>query len=150
MFGMSVFQSVLERLKSEEETEDPAAAEPMRVAAPYAPAFDNALAAESVGAAAFGTVERAYLDAAFVEPPPPPVMPDYLNRTSLSEVAEELALADGETQMTLATKRRAFAALNHPDRLPAAFRANATMRMKLANMLIDEAAQQMRAINPMP
>jgi len=65
-------------------------------------------------------------------------------------VAEELALVDSETQMTLAAKRRAFAALNHPDRLPAAFRANATVRMKLANMLIDEAAKQMRAITPAP
>ncbi len=147
MFGMSVFQSVLERLKSEEDIE-PATVEATRVATAYAPAFDSGFAAESVGLAAFGAVERAYLDASFVEQPPPPVMPDYLNRTSLADVAEELALADGETQMTLAAKRRAFAALNHPDRLPAAFRANATARMKLANMLIDEASQQIRAINP--
>ncbi|MBD9507596.1 hypothetical protein IB265_12475 [Ensifer sp. ENS10] len=147
MFGMSVFQSVLERLKTEEEYE-PDPAEASRVTTPYAPVFASALSAESVGAASFGAVERAYLDAAFVEPPPPPVMPDYLNRTGLAEVAEELALSDGETQVTLAAKRRAFAALNHPDRLPAAFRANATVRMKLANMLIDEASQQIRAINP--
>ncbi|MBZ7922802.1 hypothetical protein LAC81_13475 [Ensifer adhaerens] len=145
MFGMSVFQSVLERLKSEEDIE-PATVEATRIATPYAPAFDSA--ADSVGLAPFGAVERAYLDATFVEPPPPPVMPDYLNRTSLANVAEELALGDGETQITLAAKRRAFAALNHPDRLPAAFRANATVRMKLANMLIDEASQQIRAINP--
>ncbi|ANK73390.1 MULTISPECIES: hypothetical protein [Ensifer] len=149
MFGMSVFQSVLERLKSEEDIE-PAPAEATRVATPYAPAFDNAFAAESARSAAFGAVERAYLDASFVEPPPPPVMPDYLSRTTLADVAEELALVDHETQMTLAAKRRAFAALNHPDRLPAAFRANATVRMKLANMLIDEAAKQMRAITPAP
>ncbi|WDZ75652.1 hypothetical protein PWG15_13630 [Ensifer adhaerens] len=149
MFGMSVFQSVLERLKTEEEYE-PDPAEAARVTTPYAPVFAGALAAENVGAASFGAVERAYLDAAFVEPPPPLAMPDYLNRTGLADVAEELALADGETQVTLAAKRRAFAALNHPDRLPPAFRTNATVRMKLANMLIDEASQQVRAINPAP
>ena len=147
MFGMSVFQSVLERLKEEEDSEL-APAEATRVVTPYAPAFDSSFAAESIGLASFGAVERAYLDASFVEPPPPPVMPDFLSRTSLAEVAEELALADEETQATLAAKRRAFAALNHPDRLPAAFRTNATVRMKLANMLIDEASRQVRANSP--
>ncbi len=77
-------------------------------------------------------------------------MPDFLSRTSLAEVAEELALADDETHVTLAAKRRAFAALNHPDRIPAAFRTNATVRMKLANMLIDEASRQVRATSPGP
>lgn len=146
MFGMSVFQSVLERLKMEDEIEFTAAEE----AAPRSPAFASAFAAESVGFASFGAVERAYLDTAFVEPPPPPVMPEFLSRTSLAEVSEELALADDETQATLAAKRRIFAAANHPDRLPAAFRANATVRMKLANMLIDEASRQVRAINLAP
>lgn len=149
MFGMSVFQSVLERLKTEEDSE-PAPAETTRFATPYAPAFDSTFTAESVGLASFGAVERAYLDASFVEPPPAPVMPDFLTRTSLAEIAEELALADDETQATLAAKRRAFAGLNHPDRLPAVFRTNATARMKLANMLIDEASRQVRANSPAP
>ncbi|MEI3855283.1 MULTISPECIES: hypothetical protein [Ensifer] len=146
MFGMSVFQSVLERLKTEEDSElDHAAAATSR-----APVLANAFAIESTGLAAFGAVERAYLDAAFVEPPPAPVMPDYLARTSLAEVAEELRLADDETSATLAGKRRMFAADNHPDRLPPEFRANATVRMKLANMLIDEAARQIRAAGAAP
>ncbi|MEI2300110.1 hypothetical protein [Ensifer sp. MJa1] len=143
MFGMSVFQSVLERLKAEEDSE-PIAPDDAHVAVqrsvPFAPAF----AVESVGVAAFGAVERAYFDAAFIEPPPPTVMPDYLTRTGLADVAEELALTEDETATTLAAKRRKFAADNHPDRLPQDFRANATVRMKLANMLIDEAALQLR------
>jgi hypothetical protein len=140
---MSVFQSVLERLKTEEDGEL-TSMDDAPVAAPRARAFAPAFAAESIGAAAFGAVERAYFDAAFVEPPPPPVMPEHLHRTSLAEVAEELALTDDETAATLAARRRMFAADNHPDRLPAEFRANATIRMKLANMLIDEAARQVR------
>jgi hypothetical protein len=38
----------------------------------------------------------------------------------------------------LLARRRNFARENHPDRAPADLRANATMRMKIANMLIDE------------
>ncbi|OCP02307.1 MULTISPECIES: hypothetical protein [unclassified Ensifer] len=149
MFGMSVFQSVLERLKTEEDSEQ-TSPDDAHAAAPRLPAFAPAFAAESVGLTAFGAVERAYLDAAFVEPPPPPVMPDHLGRTSLAEVAEELALTDGETAVTLAARRRIFAAENHPDRLPPEFRANATIRMKLANMLIDEAARQIRQAGAAP
>lgn len=147
MFGMSVFQSVLERLKTEDESGS-TDEEEVRAATPRSPVFAGAFSTENAGLASFGTVERAYFDASFVEPPPPPAMPGYLSRTSLAEVAEELALADGETPSTLAAKRRAFAALNHPDRLPPDFRANATIRMKLANMLIDEASRQMRSSHP--
>jgi hypothetical protein len=38
----------------------------------------------------------------------------------------------------LLARRRAFARDNHPDRAPADLRTNATLRMKIANMLIDE------------
>jgi hypothetical protein len=146
---MSVFQSVLERLKTEEDDEQ-IASEDADVAAPRLAPFAPAFAVDGVAAAAFGTVERAYFDAAFVEPPPPPVMPDHLKRTSLAEVAEELALTDNESPATLAAKRRTFAADNHPDRLPQDFRVNATVRMKLANMLIDEAARQIRTPGAQP
>ena len=47
MFGMSVFQSVLERLKTEEESEfDEVEA---RLATPRAPIFAGAFAVESAG-----------------------------------------------------------------------------------------------------
>ncbi|WP_081158513.1 hypothetical protein [Ensifer aridi] len=142
MFGMSVFQSVLERLKAEQDTEvsdEDVAGDFRNAAAGLPPEF----MAETSPCAAipFGTVEQAYRELAPVESSEPLVMPDYLNRTSLAEVASELALSDQETPLTLAAKRRRFAAANHPDRLPAEFRSNATLRMKLANMLIDEAAR---------
>ncbi|OOG67802.1 hypothetical protein B0E45_20570 [Sinorhizobium sp. A49] len=145
MFGMSVFQSVLERLKTEEDEEGTAETE--IAATPRAPSFATTFVAgaNESGSAARSAVERAYFDTSFVEPPPAEPMPEFLNRTSLEEVAEELDLGDRETLATLAAKRRSFAAANHPDRLPQDFRANATVRMKLANMLIDEASRQLLA-----
>lgn len=146
MFGMSVFQSVLERLKTEE-GEDEIAETEISVTPPRAPGFAATfLVGESTGgSSARNAVERAYFDASFVEPPPKEPMPAFLERLSLKEVAEELALDDRETLATLAVKRRNFAAANHPDRLPQDYRANATVRMKLANMLIDEASRQLQA-----
>ncbi|KOF21185.1 hypothetical protein AC244_07415 [Ensifer adhaerens] len=145
MFGMSVFQSVLERLKTEEDEEETAETEVF--ATSRAPSFATTFVTggSDSASAARSAVERAYLDASFVEPPPTESMPEFLKRTSLAEVAEELDLGERETLATLAAKRRSFAAANHPDRLPLDFRANATVRMKLANMLIDEASRQVQA-----
>ncbi|OCP23033.1 MULTISPECIES: hypothetical protein [unclassified Ensifer] len=143
MFGMSVFQSVLERLKTEEAEEETAETEIS--AASCAPSFAFVAGGADRASAARSAVERAYFDASFVEPPPVEPMPEFLNRISLAEVAEELALGERETLATLAAKRRSFAATNHPDRLPQDYRTNATVRMKLANMLIDEASRQLQA-----
>lgn len=145
MFGMSVFQSVLERLKTEEDEEE--AAETAIAATSRASSFATTFVAGGTdhASAARSAVERAYFDASFVEPPPAEPMPEFLNRISLAEVADELHLGERETLATLAAKRRIFAAANHPDRLPLDFRANATVRMKLANMLIDEASRQVQA-----
>ncbi|MCZ4091887.1 hypothetical protein [Sinorhizobium psoraleae] len=144
MFGMSVFQSVLERLKAEQQpgTSDENVGEQ---------AFRHGIAGfpqgfvidTSPSVAAFDAVAHAYSEIAPAETTQLPVMPEYLERTSLAEVAAELAFEEQETATTLAVKRRRFAAANHPDRLPAEFRANATARMKLANMLIDEASRRL-------
>ncbi|AUX77220.1 MULTISPECIES: hypothetical protein [Sinorhizobium] len=149
MFGMSVFQSVLERLKAEQALPDDTEADGEDTArerpqSPFgrSPAFVVETPARTT--APFAAVERAYMDLAPAErSEEPPVMPDHLRRTSLADVAAELDLGEGETGLTLAAKRRRFAAMNHPDRLPPEFRANATIRMKLANMLIDEASRRL-------
>lgn len=145
MFGMSVFQSVLDRLKTEEGEDE--TAEAGIAATLRAPSFSTTFVAAGTDntSASRTAVERAYFDASFVEPPPAEPMPAFLNRIRLEDVAEELDLGEGETLATLTAKRRSFAAANHPDRLPQDYRANATVRMKLANMLIDEAARQLQA-----
>lgn len=68
MFGMSVFQSVLERLKTEEDEEETANAEVF--ATSRTPLFATTFVAGGAdsASAARSAVERAYFDASFVEP----------------------------------------------------------------------------------
>jgi hypothetical protein len=74
------------------------------------------------------------------EPAPEPVI-DYsrFERTGLREIEAELGLTDSDTRAALQVKRREFARLNHPDRVPEKWREAATIRMKTANLLIDQA-----------
>lgn len=151
MFGMSVFQSVLERLKTEED-EEAGSLEPQSTASEIRGLTAGFVAnLDRSGQIAPGTVQRAYLDTAGEEmlappkPVPSPVMPDHLARVAPKDVALELGLEENDTAATLADKRRRFAADNHPDRHDPEFRANATLRMKIANMLIDEALRRLRA-----
>lgn len=146
LFGQSVFQSVIERLKAEEEEaaaeRDNAADESLafRVAglnSSFVPetSFSHAPSAREASA--------AYLDfLPELRPPEPekqPVMPAHLARLSPEEIIEELAIATTDTAATLAEKRRNFARANHPDMIHPDFRDNASARMKIANRLIDEA-----------
>lgn len=151
MFGMSVFQSVLERLKAEEDEEEAAREEqPASASIRGLNAGFVGNLAPSAGLVDSAFVQRAYFDMAgddMLAPPKPlpaPVMPDHLKRVRPEEIAADLGIAENETQHSLADKRRAFAADNHPDRHHPDFRANATMRMKIANMLIDEALRRLR------
>ena len=150
MFGMSVFQSVLERLKAEEDGDEVASKEDRPSAAIRgfnAGWVGNPLASAMTGD---GAVQRAYFDMASdamlapAKPVPKPVMPEHLGRVGPEQIAADLALTEMETPQTLADKRRRFAAENHPDRHDPDYRANATLRMKVANMLIDEAQWRLR------
>ncbi|WP_416064383.1 hypothetical protein ACK9YZ_15325 [Rhizobium sp. ZK1] len=145
LFGQSIFQSVLERLKKEDggEAEEPAA---RRVSG-----FTTGLAfdvMEGVSAAS-QRVGEAYFDnlgpepAIEAPPPPEPVMPAHLARIAPEEIAAELAISSADTQQTLNEKRRAFAKVNHPDGVAQPFRNNANRRMTIANLLIDEAMRRL-------
>ena len=68
-----------------------------------------------------------------------PQIPPHLLRVTQEEIAEELAITAGDTEATLAEKRRRFAKANHPDGVAPEFRDNADIRMKTANLLIDTA-----------
>ncbi|WP_062943595.1 hypothetical protein A4A59_017280 [Rhizobium leguminosarum] len=153
LFGQSVFQSVLERLKAEDETDEDAEAR----AAHRVPGLATGLAFDVMQgvSAASQRVGQAYFDnldldaaAGVVEkpapaPPPEPVMPDHLARIAPEEIAAELAIAAADTQQTLNEKRRAFAKANHPDGVAEPFRDNANRRMMIANLLIDEAMRRL-------
>ncbi|OWV76589.1 hypothetical protein ATY76_01130 [Rhizobium sp. R339] len=157
LFGQSVFQSVLERLKAEEEPDDDAEAPAAHRVCGLATglAFDVmegvSAASQRIGQAYFDNLELDAAAATAAEPPPPPepepapepVMPDHLTRTAPAEVAAELAISAADTALTLGEKRRAFARANHPDGVALPFRDNATKRMMLANLLIDEALRRL-------
>lgn len=151
LFGQSIFQSVLERLKAEED----AATEAETSAVHRLHGLNTGFATtvmEGVSVAS-QRVDQAYFDnldfdrpAEPDSPPPPepePVMPDHLARITPEEIAAELAIAAEDTLQILSEKRRTFAKANHPDRVAPAFRENATIRMKIANLLIDEAVRRL-------
>lgn len=59
--------------------------------------------------------------------------------TDPDDIAFELDLGSVASRDELSGLRRRFARLNHPDRVPAALRARANLRMTLANAMIDKA-----------
>jgi hypothetical protein len=71
-----------------------------------------------------------------VEPEPHPSM---FQRLSAEEIRADLNLERSDTPAAIRAKRRAFARLNHPDRVPDQWRQAATVRMKTANRLADDA-----------
>lgn len=150
MFGMSVFQSVLERLKAEEDEEG--AADDEQALHPGIRGLNGGFVGNlaASGMADSSAVQRAYFDTASDEmlappkPLPKPVMPEHLHRIRPEQIAADLGLTETETAQGLADKRRRFAGDNHPDVHPPEFRTNATIRMKIANMLIDEAQRRLR------
>ncbi|MFS2155425.1 hypothetical protein [Rhizobium sp. Rhizsp42] len=165
LFGQSLFQSVLDRLKEED-------GEAIEEAAPVShrmPGFTTGLAfdvMEGVSAPSarpgqayfdnleFETPRETTNDAPPAEPSPEPVaaplpeiepepiMPEHLARTTMPEIAAELAISANDTIQSLSDKRRGFAKANHPDRVHPLFRDNATKRMTIANQLIDEAIRR--------
>ncbi|MBB3423776.1 hypothetical protein ACK83U_10565 [Rhizobium sp. WW22] len=151
LFKQSLFQSVLDRLDSEEEpAEQEEAAHRIR-------GLNVSFAATVLGGETPDAhrPDEAYRDNLgdpniLPEPEPAPqepvlpVMPEHLARTSREEVATELAITSDLTREALQEKRRSFAKANHPDSVAALFREQATIRMTLANQLIDEAIRRLR------
>ncbi|WP_117193504.1 hypothetical protein [Rhizobium terrae] len=151
LFGQSVFQSVLTRLKREREEDE---AEETGVDFRVRGLGTGFVAASDDGPSTVGTGTEAYF--AFLpelleiereplqktrndEPLPIVQIPPHLTRLTQQEIAEELAITDSDTEAMLGEKRRRFARANHPDGVPEAFRENANIRMKTANLLIDTA-----------
>lgn len=142
MFGLTVFESVLERLKAEarEAVEE---AESLGESPGEVRGLPSGFAGLGAGHVFVSGLQAsaAYLDL-YEEPSAPqpaePAPPPHLLRTAAGEVAEDLALSGREDIDALLARRRSFARENHPDRAPPDLRGNATLRMKIANMLIDE------------
>lgn len=153
LFGQSVFQSVLNRLKAEDEIVEqdvPASARASGLNTGLAFNVMEGVSASSArpDQAYFETMEFAPPETAAEPLPPPepepePVMPDYLARITTEDIAAELDISALDTVQSLSLKRRAFAKKNHPDRVDPPFREHATTRMTTANLLIDQALRRL-------
>ncbi|MBL0374635.1 hypothetical protein JJB09_21720 [Rhizobium sp. KVB221] len=71
--------------------------------------------------------------------PPGLEKPIWLDRLTDAEIAEDLDLDEKLTARQLRERRRRFARDNHPDRVAPEYRAVATLRMTIANLLTDRA-----------
>lgn len=147
LFGKSVFQSVVDRLNEEAEEQTTSEEPAFRINGlpasfvPEQPAFSNEASPEAMDqrldAYLFMMPEEVAPPEPEPETPPPP--PAWLERLSPSEVAEDLGIEASDDRDRLQERRRHFARENHPDRVAADYRDAATIRMKIANGLIDEA-----------
>ncbi|MGK6312591.1 hypothetical protein [Neorhizobium sp. DT-125] len=147
LFGQSVFQSVLTRLREEQDEE---VAEGTETGFRIKGLGLGFVAPTNEGPSAAGDTEAYF---AFLpelpeleqpapdeeEPAAAPPIPPHLLRLTVEEIAGELAITATDTEATLAEKRRRFAKANHPDGVAPEFRENANIRMKTANLLIDTA-----------
>ncbi len=154
LFRQSLFQSVVERLSDEDVG---CADEEAEIASPRIHGMPGNYLADSLtaGFQEATRLQEAYLslmeDDGFYEAPPAPdppqdpapVMPAHLARLSIEEIADDLGIAATDNREKLAERRRRFAKLNHPDRMDAEFRDRATLRMTIANLLIDEAIRRL-------
>ena len=157
LFGQSVFQSVLTRLDEQQKDEDEEGAAPgagFRIhglgSGFVAPSVDH------VGAAAAqADAYLAYLPDEPADPQEPEgvtgaqeparenPIPPHLLRLTQNEIADELAITAQDTETSLNEKRRSFAKRNHPDGVAPEWRDNATVRMTIANLLIDAAMKNL-------
>ncbi|MDQ1186735.1 hypothetical protein [Agrobacterium larrymoorei] len=148
LFGQSVFQSVVARLereadeRPEEETQTSFSPRVIFDPGPITTSSATDTKPDNRPLSAYLDLleeTTALNEAPKVEEREPAPMPNYLEKTSLAEVSDELAINNKDTLDSLSEKRRAFARLNHPDAVPHACRENAHLRMTAANLLIDQA-----------
>ena len=152
LFKQSLFQSVLDRLDAEEEESEKEEGA-HRIRGLNVSFAANVLGGETPEVHRADEAYRDNLGNPIIMPdlqpepgpkePEPPVMPEHLSRISRDEVAAELAITSDTTLHSLHEKRRSFAKVNHPDSVAAPFREQATIRMTLANQLIDEAIRRL-------
>ncbi|MCB1446157.1 MAG: hypothetical protein KDJ87_10285 [Rhizobiaceae bacterium] len=139
VFGKSLFETVLDGMETEGEAEDD---EPVVLRPRVGSAFvaDTSFRDADDGRP-LGALYEAFAEPSLSEPsvPSTPAPPDWLDRLSERDVADDLGLRPGMDRADIRARRRAFARENHPDRVHEDFRAAATARMTIANRLVEAA-----------
>lgn len=156
ILGQSIFDAVLDRL-NEEAAEDEDGRTDFGVEAPRAGirGLNPAFIQSAVGLppeAGSGRIDDVYFDFADDTAPPsarpatgiePDVQAIRFSRLTPQDIAEDLKLSEAVSAERLQALRRSFARQNHPDMVGEAWREQATLRMKIANLLIDEALKRL-------
>lgn len=143
IFGKSLFETVLDGMDVDEAGED----EDVSVRRPRVTA--HFLADTSFSDRAedrpLGELYEDFGDPASPElnVPPSPEPPAWLDRLSERDVVDDLGLVTGMTGLEIKERRRAFARLNHPDRVAEPFREAANIRMTTANRLVEAALRRL-------
>lgn len=155
ILGQSIFDAVLERLQ--EEAADESEPTHFGVDAPRVgvrglnPAFIQSTVGlpPEAGTSRLDDVYFDFDDEATPQlaPSPPRAEPDpqaaMFSRLTPQDVAEDLKLSQAVSAESLHALRRSFARQNHPDMVGEIWREQATLRMKIANLLIDEALKRL-------
>ena len=144
VFGKSLFETVLDGMdvdEVEDEEEEASFVRRPRVTAHFV--ADTAFA-DRAEQRPLGELYENFGEPLPEKPelPPSPVPPDWLGRLSEQDVSDDLGLAPGLAKTEIREKRRAFARNNHPDRVAEDYRQAATIRMTIANRLVEAALRR--------
>jgi hypothetical protein len=142
IFGKSLFETVLDGMDVEDAEEDEEA--PVRHPRVVAHFLADTSFIERADQRPLGELYEDFGEPPLAEPEPPPSPgpPTWLDRLSEHDVIEDLGLAPGMTKSEIKDKRRVFARSNHPDRVAEEFRMAATVRMTIANRLVEAALRK--------
>ena len=143
VFGKTLFETVLDGMDMEEvdEGEEETPVRRPRVTAHF---LADTSFSDRADQRPLGELYEDFGDPLSTEPvaPPSPEPPAWLERLSERDVADDLGLAPSMVKAEITEKRRMFARANHPDRVTEEFREAATIRMTIANRLVEAALRR--------
>lgn len=151
--GLSVFDAVLDRLSRDEADAPEPGLRSWRGVRGLNSSFvgthsgPECWRSEEQPEAAY-SVYSAFDNDTVAPPPEPQIDMSMFNRLCPEDIARDIDLLPSDTSADLQHKRRTFARMNHPDRIPSEWRDAATTRMKIANQLFDEALGKLKAKQP--
>jgi len=143
VFGKSLFETVLDGLEPEEQDEEEVSPA-RRMTGLGATLLTGVLDSDGTDRGDFADLYSDFGEGLPVfAADAPPLPPVWLERLSRDEISQELNLTACKSETDLRERRRSFARNNHPDVVHPDYRGPATIRMTIANRLIDDAISKL-------